>query len=345
MKLLNPRSFEILRHIVDAYVQTGEPMGSLTLAERLGNTLSSATIRNVMARLEDLGLLYSPHVSAGRLPTEEGLRFFVQGLLEGCDLSEADRHLIEDRCQEKKLSLTDLLSEVSAVLSGLSKSAGLVIIPKEEKILKHIEFIAIDTHCALAIMVTEEGDVENRLVDLPRGFSQSTLVEASNYLSARLTGHTLSNAKSRITRELASHQEKLDALTREVVESGLAIWSGAGKKASLIVNGQSNLLDSVQHIEELNAIKDIFSLLEKKENLVSLLDASMKADGVQIFIGAENDLFRHVGCSLVMSPYENKKGSIVGAVGVIGSTRINYGRVIPMVNYTAKILSRLISEK
>ena len=213
MKLLNPRSFEILRHIVDTYVQTGEPTGSLTLAERLGNTLSSATIRNVMARLEDLGLLYSPHVSAGRLPTEEGLRFFVQGLLEGTDLSDADRQLIEERCQEKNLSLLDLLSEVSTVLSGLSKSAGLVIIPKEEKILKHIEFIAIDPQCALAIMVTEEGDVENRLLELPRGFSQSTLVEASNYLSARLTGQTLTRAKSRIAEELASHQEKLDMLT------------------------------------------------------------------------------------------------------------------------------------
>ena len=345
MKLLNPRSLEILRHIVDAYVQTGDPIGSLTLAERLGNTLSSATIRNVMSRLEDLGLLYSPHTSAGRLPTEEGLRFFVQGILEQADLSDADRHMIEEKCHEKNLSLTELLGEVTHVLSGLSHSAGLVIIPKEEKTLKHIEFVAIDGQCGLAIIVTSDGDVQNRLIDLPPGISQSTLAEASNYLNARLVGQTLNDAKRRVSSELESHQARLDHLTKEVVESGLAIWSGSGKSASLIVNGQSNLLQSVHHIEELNSIKDIFRLLEKKENLVNLLDASLKGDGVQIFIGAENDLFRYVGCSLVLSPYENKLGNVVGAVGVIGSTRINYGRVIPMVNYTSKILSRLISER
>lgn len=345
MKVLNPRSLEILRHIVDVYIQTGEPTGSLTLAERLGNTLSSATIRNVMARLEDLGLLYAPHKSAGRLPTEEGLRFFVQGLIEECELSDTDRQMIEDRCREKSLSLPDLLSEVSTVLSGLSHSAGLVIIPKEEKTLKHIEFVSIDPRCALAIMVTTDGDVENRLIDLPPGITHATLVEASNYLSARLTGQTLNQAKKKIAYELTVHKETLDSLTKDVIRSGLAVWQGEGKNASLIVNGQSNLLHSVRYVEELGAIKEIFSLLEKKENLVHLLDASLKADGVQIFIGAENDLFKYVGCSLVMSPYQNKVGNVVGAVGVIGSTRINYGRVIPMVNYTSKILSRLISER
>ncbi|MDC0348946.1 heat-inducible transcriptional repressor HrcA [Alphaproteobacteria bacterium] len=345
MNLLNSRSLEILKHIVDVYVETGEPIGSLTVADRLGNQLSSATIRNVMAKLEDLGLLYSPHTSAGRLPTDEGLRFFVQGLLESSELSQEDKLLIEGKCLEKGLSLVDLLTEVSAILSGLSTCAGLVIIPKEEKTLKQVEFISLDDGCALAIMVTHDGDVENRIVQLPQGFSSSTLIEATNYLNVRLVGRTLSEAKSRIVKELMMHQEDLDYLAKNVIEAGLAVWSGTGKEASLIINGQSNLLSNIEHLEDLNTLKSIFSLLEKKENLINLLDASMKGDGIQIFIGAENEHFRHVGCSLVLSPYENKLGNIVGAIGVIGSTRINYGRVIPMVNYTSKILSRLLSKR
>ena len=345
MKLLNPRSLEILRHVVDMYVETGEPIGSLTLAERLGHQLSSATIRNVMAKLEDLGYLYSPHTSAGRLPTDEGLRFFVHGLLESSQLSLEDTALIEERCLEKKLSLPQLLAEVSTLLSGLSTCAGFVVVPQEERVLRHIEFVSLEDGTALAIMVTQDGEVENRLFPLPPGFSISTLIEASNYLNSRLAGQTLKEAKARVIQELSSHQAALDTLSQEVVKSGLAIWSGTGKGASLIVNGQSNLLNNVEHMEDLNAIKHIFGLLEKKENLINLLDASMKGDGIQIFIGAENEFFQHVGCSLVLSPYENKLGDIVGAVGVIGPKRLNYGRVIPMVNYTAKILSRLLSRK
>lgn len=345
MKLLNPRSLEILRHVVDMYVETGEPIGSLTLAERLGHQLSSATIRNVMSQLEDSGFLYSPHTSAGRLPTDEGLRFVVNGLLESSELSSEDRFLIEEKCIEKSRSLSQVLTEVSNVLSGLSTCAGFVVVPQEEKILRQIEFVPLDDGTALAIMVTQEGEVENRLFQLPIGFSVSTLIEAGNYLNARLAGRTLNEAKNRILKELSSHQADLDLLSQEVIKSGLAMWSGTGKGASLIVNGQSNLLNKVEHLEDLNTIKHIFGLLEKKENLINLLDASMKGEGIQIFIGAENELFHHVGCSLVLSPYENKLGDIVGAVGVIGPKRLNYGRVIPMVNYTAKILSRILSGK
>lgn len=345
MKLLNDRSLEILRHVIDMYVETGEPIGSLTLAERLDNQLSSATIRNIMAKLEDFGLLYSPHTSAGRLPTDEGLRFFVHGLLESSELSLEDRSVIEERCFERNLSLPQLLGEVSTLLSALSTCAGFVVVPQEEKILRHIEFVLLEEGSALAIMVTQDGDVENRLFQLPQGFSLSTLVEASNYLNTRLSGKTLEEAKKRVREEMSSHQADLDVLSQEVVNSGLAVWSGTGKGASLIVNGQSNLLKSVEHIEDLNAIKHIFSLLERKENLINLLDASMKGDGIQIFIGAENEFFQHVGCSLVLSPYENKLGDVVGAVGVIGPKRLNYGRVIPMVDYTAKILSRLLNRK
>ena len=345
MKLLNSRSLEILRHVIDMYVETGEPIGSLTLADRLGNQISSATIRNVMARLEDLGLLYAPHTSSGRLPTDEGLRFFVHGLLESSELSREDRLMIEERCLEKNLPLSQLLGEVSTILSGLSKCAGFVVVPQEEKILRHIEFVPLNETTALAIMVTHDGDVENRLFPLPQGFSISMLIEATNYLNARLVGRTLKEARARITQELSSHQAQLDELSKEIVQSGLAIWSGSGKNASLIVNGQSNLINRVEHLEELNAIKHIFSLLERKENLINLLDASMKGEGVQIFIGAENEFFQHVGCSLVLSSYENNGGEVVGAVGVIGPKRLNYGRVVPMVNYTAKILSRLVSRK
>ncbi|MEI8320642.1 MAG: heat-inducible transcriptional repressor HrcA [Alphaproteobacteria bacterium] len=342
MDLINKRSLEILNHIVEAYVETGEPIGSLALAERLGMNVSSATIRNVMARLEEVGLLYSPHTSAGRLPTEAGLRFFVQGLLETGVLSNEDRLMIQSQCVQKGLTVDEVLGQVTSILSGLSSCASFLISPKKELTLKHIEFVSLQPGKALAILVTNDDEVENRLIDVPKGIPPSALAEASNYLNHRLVGKTLTDAKQQILKELSSHQTQLDQLSQNVIEKGLALWSGKEKNPSLIIQGQSKLLHNVAHLEELEAIKNIFGMLEQKETLVHLLDASLQGDGVQIFIGAQNEWFSYGGCSLVLSPYGNSEGKIIGAVGVIGPTRINYGRIIPMVDYTAKIVSHLL---
>jgi heat-inducible transcriptional repressor len=339
---LNKRSIDIFRELVDAYVETGEPVGSRTLSRRLSASLSPATIRNVMADLEEAGLLYAPHTSAGRLPTEAGLRFFVHGLLEVGDLSEGDRSYIEQRCSKVGRNVEDVLEEATDMLSGLSKCAGLVLAPKTESPLKHIEFVNLNTGRALLILITEDGLVENRLIEVPVGIPPSILVEASNYLNSRLTGRTLSDAKRLIFEELIEHRAHLDTLTSKVVETGIGVWSEGDQGGSLIVKGQSNLLTNVTVVEDLNHIRDLFTVLDTKETLVHLLDASIKAEGVQIFIGAENSLFSLSGCSLVVAPYKNARQHILGAIGVVGPARMNYGKIIPLVDYTAKLVGQLL---
>jgi heat-inducible transcriptional repressor len=344
---LNERSREILRLVVDAYVATGEPVGSRTLSRRMGIALSPATIRNVMADLEELGLLYAPHTSAGRLPTEAGLRLFVHGLLELGDLGQDERKSIESQCAAAGRSLPELLEEASSLLSGLSRCAGLVMAPKQDKPLKHIEFVSLGPGRALVVIVDDDGIVENRIVEVPLGMPPSSLIEASNFLAARLVGRTLAEAKEKIQRELEEHRSQLDALTQRVVETGLASWtneddSGAGTGGYLIVRGQANLLDDVTALADLERIRALFEALETKEALLRLIDATSQAEGVQIFIGAENELFSLAGCSMVIAPYSNSRNMIVGAIGVIGPTRINYARIIPMVDYTAKVIGRIL---
>ncbi len=340
--MLNQRSVEIFKHIVDAYVATGEPVSSHRLVEQLGLNLSSATIRNVMARLEEAGLLYSPHTSAGRLPTEAGLRFFVDGILEIGDLSTQERLSIEEDCAKKGYSLEQALTKVSKTLSGLSECAGLVIAPKIETTLKHIEFLYLEPGRALVIMIADDNTVENRIISLPLGLPPSVLIEAANYLNARLQGGSLDQVKSQIHKELLNHQTDLDHAARHLVEEGLANWVKLEEASSLIIHGQSNLLKNINHVRDLEKIKDIFTLLETKESLLNLVEAAIDGDGVQIFIGAENDLFRLAGCSLVIAPYKNATGEIIGSLGVIGPSRINYRRIIPMVDYTAKIISNFM---
>jgi heat-inducible transcriptional repressor len=342
---LDDRSQEILRLIVDAYVETGAPIGSRTLSRQLGLDLSPATIRNVMADLEDLGLLMAPHTSAGRLPTDRGLRLFVDGLLERGNLSEEERSNIESQIAAAGGSLTQALDEATTMLSGLSRCAGLVIAPKKDEQLKHIEFVALGPGRALVVMVDQAGNVENRVIDVPVGMPASSLVEASNYLSARLVGRSLAEASEDVRGELEGHRAELDQLTSRIVEAGLATWSQGSKDDSfgaLIVRGQSHLLEDVQALEDLERVRQLFSLLERKEALLKLLDLTQTAEGVQIFIGAENELFSHTGCSMVIAPYSNSQKQIVGAIGVIGPTRIDYARIIPMVDYTAKVIGRLI---
>jgi heat-inducible transcriptional repressor len=344
IKGLNDRSREVLKHIVDAYVETGAPVGSRTLSRSLGLGLSPATIRNVMADLEDLGLLFAPHTSAGRLPTDMGLRLFVDGLLEIGNLTQAERAHIESQVAADGRSLAQVLEEASETISGLSRCAGLVVAPKLDDPLKHIEFVSLGPGRALVVLITVSGTVENRIIDVPAGLPASSLVEASNYLSARLTGRTLEEAHSDILKELEQQRAELDQLTSRVIERGLASWGGShgGRSGALILRGQSQLLEDVNALEDLERIRQLFALLETKDSLVRLLDLTGSAEGVQIFIGAENELFGLAGCSMIIAPYSNSQQKVVGAIGVIGPTRIDYARIIPMVDYTAKLIGRLV---
>lgn len=342
---LNERSREVFRQIVDAYVESGEPIGSRTIARKLDGQLSPATIRNVMSDLEFAGLLFAPHTSAGRIPTEAGLRLFVSGLLQIGGLDSEGRQEIEAQCAAAGKNPQDVLEGASATLSGLTRQAGLVMAPKAEDPLKHIEFVNLAPGRALVVMVSESGLVENRVIEVPEGLPPSALIEAGNYLSARLAGQTLGEAKSRILGELEQRRAQLDELTTKLIADGLATWSGdQSSGASLIIRGQANLLNDITVIEDLERVRHLFEVLETREQLVRLVDLVGDAEGVQIYIGAQNELFNLAGCSMVVAPFKNGKEQIVGAVGVIGPTRINYARIIPMVDYTAKVVGRLLGQ-
>jgi len=339
---LNERSREVFRRIVEAYVETGEPIGSRTLSRMLSANLSPATIRNVMADLQEAGLLYAPHTSAGRLPTEAGLRLFVNGLLEVGRLSDDERASIDSQCTAAGKSIPQVLEEATTMLAGLSRCAGLVLAPKTEGPLKHVEFVALGPGRALVVLVTESGLVENRVIEVPLGIPPSALVQAGNYLNARLMGRTLAEARGMILTELEEKRAELDELTSKVVEAGLATWAGEGKDSYLLIRGQARLLEDVTAIQDLERIRLLFETLETRETMVKLLDAAQSAEGVQIFIGKESALFGLAGCSMIIAPYANSREQIVGAIGVIGPTRLNYARVIPIVDYTAKVIGRLI---
>lgn len=340
---LNERSREIFRRIVESYVETGDPVGSRTLSGRLDIALSPATIRNVMADLQEAGLLYAPHTSAGRLPTEAGLRLFVDGLLEIGGLTAEERADIDSKCAAAGKSVEEALEEATAALSGLSRCAGLVFAPKSEAALKHIEFLGLGDGRVLVAMVTENDVVENRLIDIAVGVPHSALIEAGNYLNARLVGRTLTEARAEILKEIEEQRSQLDRIASGLVEAGLATWAGESRTGYLIVRGQAKLLENITAIEELERVRALFQVLERKETMVRLLELANTAEGVRIFIGADNELFSLAGCSMVVAPFANTSERIVGAIGVVGPTRINYARIIPMVDYTAKLVGRLIS--
>ena len=341
---LNDRAREILRRIVETYLATGEPVGSRNLSRELPMTLSPASVRNVMSDLEHLGLVYAPHTSAGRLPTQLGLRLFVDGLLEIGSLSEDERRQIESHiATEQDLSTEQLMSEAGELISGLSRCAGVVLVDKQDAPVKHIEFVTLDHTRALVVLVGEDGSVENRIIKVPAGLPPSALLEASNYLNSHLRGRTLAEAQASIEVGLEADRAELDELTRKVIEAGLAEWSGAmGDRKSLIVRGQSNLLSEVHAAEDLERIRQLFDDLEAKRDLVQLLGLSERADGVRIFIGSENNLFSLSGSSVIIAPFKDQRRNVVGVLGVIGPTRLNYARIIPMVDFTAKVISRLM---
>jgi heat-inducible transcriptional repressor len=343
---LNERSRAIFRQIVETYLATGEPLGSRNLSRGLPMTLSPASVRNVMSDLEHLGLIFAPHTSAGRLPTQAGLRLFVDGILEVGDLSDDERRRIERQIGAAKAdkTLEDMLSEASEMISGLSHCAGVVLAEKHTSALKHVEFVPLEPTRALVVLVSDDGNVENRILRLPEGLPASALQEAGNYLNARIRGLTLDEAKSRIETELAQRKAELDELTQKVIQAGLASWSGgAGESKSLIVRGQSHLLKDVTAVEDLERIRQLFDDLEAKRDLIQLLAAAEHADGVRIFIGSENKLFSLSGSALIVAPFRDTHSKVVGALGVIGPTRLNYARIIPMVDYTARLVGRLLT--
>ena len=339
---LDPRSAAVLREIVEQYVQTGEPVGSRTLSRRLPMGVSAATIRNVMSDLTDAGLLFAPHTSAGRLPTERGLRLFVDGLLQFGEVGEEERETIGRALESRGRSLQETLAETSTMLSGLAGAAGLVIAPKSDGAVRHIDFVALGPGRALVILVGADGQVENRVIETPAGVPPAALIQAANYLNARLSGRTLAELRRVVSGELAEDRTQLDELTSQIVETGLATWSGEGRGGSLIVRGQAKLLADVTALESLSAIQRLFERLETQETMLRLLELAEESAGVRIFIGAESGLFGASGISMVVAPARNAADRIVGAIGVIGPTRINYGRIIPVVDYTARAIARLL---
>ncbi|MEE9313945.1 MAG: heat-inducible transcriptional repressor HrcA [Rhizobiaceae bacterium] len=342
---LDERSRDIFRTIVETYLETGEPVGSRNLARQLEVSLSPASIRNVMSDLEHLGLIFAPHVSAGRLPTEIGLRYFVDGFLEFGDLTKDERANIETQVKAADKTVDSVLTEASKMLSGLTQGAGLVIAGKTDVRLKHIEFIRLEATKALVVIVGENDMVENRILELPLGLSASTLIEASNYLNAHIAGRTLSEARLAIGKSFTSARNELDELAKSLVDQGLASWAGAetNQMPQLIVRGRGNLLENVDAQNDLDRLRHLFNELESKEGMLQLLDLAETGEGVKIFIGSENKLFSLSGSSVVVAPYRDSDQRIIGAVGVIGPTRLNYGRIVPMVDYTAQVISKLLS--
>lgn len=341
---MSERSREIFRQIVESYLATGEPVGSRNISRLLQVSLSPASVRNVMSDLEQLGLIYAPHTSAGRLPTEIGLRFFVDALLEIGDLNEKDRRSIEAQIASSGNTIEGVLTQASGLLSGLTRAAGVVLTTKTNVRLKHIEFVRLEPERALVVLVSEDGQIENRILNVPAGLPTSALTEATNFLNARIRGRTLSEAKAELERALEASRAELDQLTQKIVEAGLASWSGGGsEERKLIVRGQAHLLEDLKALEDLERVRLLFDDLEARREVVDLLGRAELAEGVRIFIGSENKLFSLSGSSTIIAPYSDSSGRVVGVLGVIGPTRLNYARVIPMVDYTAKVVSRLLA--
>lgn len=338
------RSREIFRQIVDGYLATGEPVGSRNIARLLPMSLSPATVRNVMTDLELAGLIYAPHTSAGRLPTERGLRFFVDAMMEVGNLTAEERARIEAQMKAAATgrTLDGTLTEASALLSGLSRGAGVVVTTKANARLKHIEFVRLDPTRALVVLVADDGTVENRLLSLPPGLPASALTEAANFLNGRILGKTLGELRAEIAQHREQMERELDSLTARLVESGIATSSGPSSDRHLIVRGQANLLEDLKAQEDLERIRLLFGDLETQTDVIDLLARAEAGDGVRIFIGSENKLFSMSGSSMVAAPFRDAEQRIVGVVGIIGPTRLNYARIVPMVDYTAKVVGRLL---
>ena len=346
LKNMNERSREIFRRLVEGYLESGGPVGSRTLTRTLNEKVSAATVRNVMQDLEFLGLLDSPHISAGRVPTQLGLRMFVDGFLEVDQLSKEDQLKLDQTVDRSGQDVSSVLDRVGSTLSALTHGASLVLTPKQEQPIKHIEFVSLSPDRALVVLVYSNGDVENRLFTPPVGQTPSAMREAANFLNAVLEGRTLNELLSTIQHDVDLRRQEIDSLAQELVTQGLAVWQTQDDdNERLIVRGRGNLLESEAHEEDLERIRNLFDDLERKRDIAEFLELTEQGDGVRIFIGSENKLFSLTGSSLVVSPYMNSERKIVGAIGVIGPTRLNYGRIVPLVDYTAQLVGKLISDR
>lgn len=341
---LTDRAREVFRQIVDSYLASGAPVGSRTLSRQSSLGLSPASIRNVMQDLEELGLLAAPHTSAGRLPTEIGLRMFIDGMMQAAEPSAEERIAIDtslERGLDAGRTIEDVLGQTTAILSGLSQCASLVLVPRTDPVIRQLSFVPLGPRRAMAILVGADGSVENRVVMLPEALPPASLEAAAHYINSHLSGQTLSDARTALAADIDRSREALDALTAEAVEAGLAIWSADGaQRPVLIVRGQARLVEPSVDPER---IRQLLGELEDKQELVRLLDMAREGDATRIFIGAESQLFALSGSSVIAAPYRGSGGRVIGVVGVIGPTRLNYARVIPMVDYTAKSLSRLVA--
>ncbi|WP_425044917.1 heat-inducible transcriptional repressor HrcA [Primorskyibacter sp. S87] len=343
---MNDRSREVFRMVVESYLQSGEPVGSRTLTRSLSEKVSAATVRNVMQDLEILGLLASPHVSAGRVPTQMGLRMFVDGLLEVRNLDETDRERIDATVESNSADVGTMLDRVGSALSGVTQGASLVLTPKQDSEVRHIEFVSLAHDRALVVLVFADGRVENRLFAPPPGQTPSSMREAANFLNSFIEGRTLNELQSAIQTEIASRRQEIDSLAQVMVESGSAVWDAEDSESPrLIVRGRANLIGETGQEDELELIRNLFDDLERKRDIAEFLELTESGDGVRIFIGSENKLFSLSGSSLVVSPYMNADRKIIGAVGVIGPTRLNYGRIVPIVDYTAQLVGKLITDR
>ncbi len=338
---LTDRARDVFRMVVESYLGTGQPVGSRTISKLPGINLSPASIRNVMQDLEELGLISHPHTSAGRVPTDWGLRLFVDGVMQAAEPSAEERAAIEGQLGRSG-PIEEALAAATTALSGLSACAGIVLVPKREPVLRQLGFVQLGPRQALAVMVGSDGSVENRVVDLPPGTSQSALTEVGNYVSARLSGLTLREAQARLGEEISAGEAALDKVAQELVARGLAVWTEDGtRRPILIVRGQANLIDHAA-AADLERVRQLLEELEGKEEIARLLDSASAGKGMKIFIGSENKLFALSGSSVIAAPYRGGDGRVVGVVGVIGPTRLNYARVVPMVDFTAQALSRLM---
>ncbi|WP_322246115.1 heat-inducible transcriptional repressor HrcA [Tabrizicola sp.] len=343
---MNDRTREVFRRVVEGYLTSGEPVGSRTLTRTLSEKVSAATVRNVMQDLEYLGLLDSPHISAGRIPTQMGLRMFVDSLLEVGQVAPEDQEKIDATTGSNDQDVATLLDEVGAALSVITRGASVVLAPKREAAIRHIEFVSLAADRALVVLVFADGQVENRVFVPPAGQTPSSMREAANFLNALAEGRTLSELRANIVQEIGKRRQEIDSLAREMVESGFALWENAGEPSErLIVRGRSNLIGEAADQSEIDRIRSLFDDLERKRDIAEFLNLTEAGEGVRIFIGSENKLFSLSGSSLVVSPYMNADRKIIGAVGVIGPTRLNYGRIVPIVDYTAQLVGRLVSDR
>lgn len=340
---LNSRARDVFRQLVDAYLGSGEPVGSRTLSRLSALGLSPASIRNVMSDLEAEGLLYAPHPSAGRLPTQKGLRFYVDGLMEVGNLSDDERQSIMAECATQGLSAPALLERASVMLSGMAAGVGLVIAPKADRVIKQVQLIKLEPGRALVVLVGSDGVPENRLINVDPTLPDDIWERANNYLRAKLANQSLHDARAAILRDIQNDRHALGALTASLIQSGLAV-DGPQSSGMIIVRGQSKLLQDVRALADLDHARDLFARLEEQDMMLGLLDAVQDGQGVQVFIGTEHQMFNSSGWSMVISPYRDGAKQVVGAIGVIGPSRLNYGRIVPIVDYTSQVVSRLMND-